>query len=42
MQFVEAAEVTIDGEALLLARFDHPKFPSSAERFAAWRKELAG
>ena len=41
LQFVEAAAVMVAGEALVLARFDHPKFPSSAERFAAWRKTLA-
>jgi hypothetical protein len=40
LQFVEAIEVGGPSGRLVLARFDHPKFPSSAERFAAWKKAL--
>jgi len=40
MQFVEAAEVALAGKSVVLARYDHPKFPSSAERFAAWKTAL--
>jgi hypothetical protein len=39
--FVEAMEVAVGGACLVIARCDHPKFPSSAERFAAWKKALA-
>ena len=38
--FVEAAEFTCGGAQLVLARCDHPKFPSSADRFSAWKKAL--
>ena len=41
LQFVEAVEVAGRSGRLVLARFDHPKFPSSAERFAAWKSALA-
>jgi len=37
MIFVEAVDVTVAGQKLILARYNHPKFPSSAERFAAWK-----
>ena len=40
MRFVEAAQALVDGHKLVLARYDHPKFPSSAERFAAWKAAL--
>jgi hypothetical protein len=40
MTFVEAAEATLADGRIVLARFDHPKFPSSAERFAAWKAAL--
>lgn len=40
LQFVEAVEVAGKSGPLVLARFDHPKFPSSAERFTAWKKAL--
>lgn len=42
MQFVEAVEVRAGGKPVVLARYDHPKFPSSAERFAAWKSAFAG
>jgi hypothetical protein len=42
MIFVESQAITMGGESLILARYDHPKFPSSAERFGAWKKCLAG
>jgi hypothetical protein len=37
LEFVAAAEYDVAGAAIMLARFDHPKFPSSAARFAAWQ-----
>jgi hypothetical protein len=40
MRFVEAAEALVNGQKLVLARYDHAKFPSSAERFAAWKATL--
>jgi hypothetical protein len=40
LQFVEAVEVGGRFGPLVLARFDHPKFPSSPERFAAWKAAL--
>lgn len=40
--FVEAVEFVADGITLVAARCNHPKFPSSAERFADWKKALAG
>jgi len=40
--FVEAVEFVADGVTLVAARCNHPKFPSSAERFADWKKALAG
>jgi hypothetical protein len=42
LQFVAAAAYR-DGEGhILLARFDHPKFPSDGGRFAAWRALFDG
>jgi hypothetical protein len=40
MQFVEAWSVMADGGELVIARFNHPKFPSSAARFDAWKTAL--
>ncbi len=40
LQFVEAVEITFAGAPLVIARYDHPKFPSSADRFEAWKKVL--
>ena len=38
-----AAEAYRDGAGhFLLTRFDHPKFPSEAERWAAWQGAIAG
>lgn len=38
-----AAEAYRDGAGhFLLTRFDHPKFPSDAERWAAWQRAFAG
>ena len=39
MQYIESFTFANN---LLAARYDHPKFPSSAERFALWRKALGG
>lgn len=36
LEFVAATQYTVAGATIILARFDHPKFPSSAARFAAW------
>lgn len=36
LRFIATEPVQIDGCSMLLARFDHPKYPSSAERFNAW------
>ncbi len=36
LEFVAATRYDVAGQAITLARFDHPKFPSSAARFAAW------
>ena len=39
--FVEAVEVNPGNTGrLVLARFDHPKFPSSSGRFSAWKTAL--
>jgi hypothetical protein len=40
LQFVEAVDITVTGAQLVIARYDHPKFPSSADRFDAWKKVL--
>ena len=36
LQFVAAAEYDAADGRLVLARFDHPRFPSDASRFQAW------
>lgn len=36
LQFVSAVAFSTDGGHFLIARFDHPKFPSDAARWAAW------
>lgn len=41
LSFVEAVEFVADGVTLVAVRCNHPKFPSSAERFADWKKALA-
>lgn len=42
MQFIGVFGFDSAGTALQAARYDHPKFPSSAERFAAWQRVLVG
>ena len=37
LEFVAAAAYRAGDDHILLARFDHPKFPSDAARFAAWQ-----
>ena len=37
MVFVEAVHYQGAGGVFTLARFDHPKFPSDANRWAAWK-----
>lgn len=37
LEFVEAARYDVAGAQITLARFDHPKFPSNATRFAQWK-----
>ncbi len=36
LDFVEAFSYKIDGATLLIARFDHPQYPSDEERWQAW------
>lgn len=36
LEFVDAAAFDDGGQLVVLARFDHPKFPSDAARWAAW------
>jgi len=38
LEFIEAASYRIDAETVTIARFDHPKFPSSATRFEQWKQ----
>ncbi len=38
--FVEAVEVVVEGARLVITRCNHPKFPSSAERFSGWKNAL--
>jgi len=40
MQFVGSFSFIHGTVALTAARYDHPKYPSSAERFDAWREAL--
>jgi len=42
LSFVEAVEFVAYGIALVAVRCNHPKFPSSAERFSAWKDALPG
>lgn len=41
MQFVACIQFNADGTPLLAARYTHPKYPSSAERWAQWQSVLA-
>jgi hypothetical protein len=41
MQFIACAQFTLATTPFLVARFDHPKFPSDAERWSAWLALLA-
>jgi len=36
LEFVDFAAYEVDGVEVILSRFDHPKFPSSAERWHEW------
>jgi hypothetical protein len=36
MQFIACAQFAIGSINVVAARYDHPKFPSSAERWSAW------
>lgn len=40
MQYVDSFSFIHGTVALIAARYDHPKYPSSAERFEAWREAL--
>lgn len=42
MQFVGCVQFDSNGTALLATRYTHPKYPSSAERYAQWLKVLVG
>lgn len=34
--FIDAAGIALQGKTLLLARYDHPKFPSDEQRYQDW------
>lgn len=36
LQFIRAVDVRVGGDLVILAQFNHPKYPSSSERFDAW------
>lgn len=40
MQYIGSFSFTRGTVALTAARYDHPKYPSSAERWEAWQKAL--
>lgn len=40
LDFVEAIAFDDDGPGFIIARFDHPEYPSSAERWQAWQASL--
>jgi hypothetical protein len=40
LQFVACAQFQLNGDSVLLARYTHLKFPSSAERWAEWLKSF--
>jgi hypothetical protein len=42
MQFVGCTQFESNDTALLATRYTHPKYPSSAERYAQWLKVLVG
>lgn len=42
MQFIDSFEFVSAGKTLLAARYDHPKYPSSALRWDEWRNALGG
>lgn len=42
MQYLDRFDVMQDGVLVVAARFDHPRFPSDAQRWEAWRTLLAG
>lgn len=41
MQFVACAQFSLGSTQFLVARFNHPKFPSDAERWSAWLSLLS-
>ena len=36
LEFVEAIAYCVDADHIVIARFDHPKFPSDSGRWQAW------
>ena len=42
MQFIGCTQFDSNGKTLLATRYTHPKYPSSAERYAQWLKVLVG
>ena len=40
LEFVSALNLTLEGSPFVIARYDHPKFPSSAARFELWARLL--
>ena len=42
LEFLEAIAFSIEGNNVVIARFDHPKYPSDATRWLAWVKFFDG
>lgn len=40
LQLVGSVAYQSDGGSFIIARFDHPKFPSDAARWAAWQQHF--
>ena len=40
LQFIEAVNYTVAGHNVMIARFDHEKFPSDKARWDSWKNEL--
>lgn len=41
LRFVKEKSVTVAGTTLLLAQYDHPRFPSDSKRYLAWCRCLS-
>ena len=40
LQFIEAVNYTVAGHSVMIARFDHEKFPSDKTRWNSWKNEF--